>query len=283
MRVYSRGDFKSFSEHRMASLGLECLVRHMDAERVNPRVVIAPRVLVAESPRVFQFEGALLPDLRRLHEGALDWVLLPVHHFANTAHDGHALLFVLCAQNTGSETVSIRLDVLDPNGARGSDVAVYERIVLPTLWLFNGVALHVRVLLLPNVNDLYDDELHRLDTRHRLTRLTTHANGFCAVWVFAFVLDLCCSRSRDVTRGHIERLRDRAAGDAALSQRKRRYNTLIYLRAVLTHVVDIMRADPAAAKNSVFLASFTTPVSFHKLRPTSRSGIGRLRRSLHRR
>ena len=273
--VYTSGPMNVFALHIMVLAVFRQLFNYFRRAGKSPMVAIGGMMRLGLVDKSVKFDvDPIVKGASLLLDGTKDWLLFAVV-CRDFEEDNHAMLYAV--RRTESNTLVFSL--LDPNGRQGYTDWEYGIIHELTRSVFpKSVHTIFKNVMLPPMNDVMDAELRRKDEKHGFTNLRMWEHGFCTYWVYAYVVDICCTRKRVAEANHFQRLLDRASGPYNTSTQ--RHNRLMYLRAVMTWIIDDMRAAPAPRVDVTrVVALFNEKTVFQKKRsPLRRIKSVRFRR-----
>lgn len=161
------------------------------------------------------------------------------------------------------EVTKSRVDVyfIDPNGRQsafgrllGPAFAYLRQAVVRLIhsWVLKPARLSadykaVRTMILdtPDMNAGKTKDMYARDARLGLQGLKDMDGGFCQPWTYVLMLDMLCAPQAALTRNHFTRIWQQAGGTSG-SEAAREHSRLMFLRAVLTWLVEHM-FDPRHA------------------------------------
>lgn len=239
-RVYTSGPMHLFAKNIMILAVFRQLFSYFRRAGKSPTVAIGGVMHLNFGDKSVGFDvDRIVKSASLLLDGEKDWLLFAVV-CRDFEEESHAMLYAV--RRTDHDTLVFSL--LDPNGKQGYTDRGYVLIHKLTRSVFpKSVHTIFKTVMLPTMNDVMDAELRRKDEKHGFTHLRMWENGFCAYWVYAYVVDICCTQKRVTEANHFQRLLDRAGGPYNTSTQ--RHNRLMYLRAVMTWIIDDMRTAPA--------------------------------------
>jgi hypothetical protein len=247
-RVYTKAHFDELTRVDAINEIVLRICDHFRPQLAASRTVIGPPVVMDRrraAPLSRETRG-LLADV--VEERSVDRAIFPLVDVTERGGE-HAMV---CIAATSGEGGGRLLLLLDPNGGEGypdeayADMRAFLVASCPT-----GVGVTFSRLNTPPMNDAYDRTLYLRDVKRGLRLCRVYKRGFCAYWVFAYLIDICCSRTRLGATGHFRRMGERACGARSLPTVAQRHNCLLYLRGVLTWIVDNLLSNSVAEHPSL--------------------------------